>query len=541
VTGTVVTFYSYKGGVGRSFALANIAVLLARWGFRVLTVDWDLEAPGLHAYFAPMLSEPPTQGVVDVVDDFASGVAKPAADYLTPVNVSEQGTVDLLAAGRLAPDYGSRVQAIDWARLYEDGFADLLERHRADWIADYDFVLIDSRTGYADIASMCTAHLPDRLVVVFTANEQSVRGAVDVVHRAGAARDRMPYDRPQLTVLPILSRFDSRVEYQRAETWYRTCTELTAPLFRNWLIKNVSAEQMLRHLTLPYVSYWSFGEQLPVVAERVPSTEQIAFGLETVAAIVAHKFDRTDLLADNRDAYVAAARAPESGFELDVLVSSPRSARAVADALVVELRALDLRAETSLSGDLDSLGMTLDSARHLCLVVDKELSRWQEAEAERFLRRTLTIGSDRRLFPVLTTSVDAAGLPGFVRNLRSIELGGGVGPGDVARVLHDSVSIDRARPTDQQVLRDAGAALRDLSESRLRYTDWYTVERAVETMDEALRAGDTKRLRDMIVELGRTHREQDPENPDDERVALPKRLVSPISTMIGRLDRRLRS
>lgn len=51
--GTVVTFYSYKGGVGRSFALANIAALLGRWGFRVLCVDWDLEAPGLEDFFKP--------------------------------------------------------------------------------------------------------------------------------------------------------------------------------------------------------------------------------------------------------------------------------------------------------------------------------------------------------------------------------------------------------------------------------------------------------------------------------------------------------
>ena len=46
-SGQVVTGYSYKGGVGRSFALANMAVLLAQWQLRVLCVDWDLEAPGL--------------------------------------------------------------------------------------------------------------------------------------------------------------------------------------------------------------------------------------------------------------------------------------------------------------------------------------------------------------------------------------------------------------------------------------------------------------------------------------------------------------
>jgi hypothetical protein len=49
---TIVTFYSYKGGVGRSMALANIAILLARRGLSVLAVDWDLEAPGLENYFS---------------------------------------------------------------------------------------------------------------------------------------------------------------------------------------------------------------------------------------------------------------------------------------------------------------------------------------------------------------------------------------------------------------------------------------------------------------------------------------------------------
>src|SRR5215470_3632439 len=50
--GRIYTFYSYKGGVGRSMALANIGVLLALAGKRVLLVDWDLEAPGLELYFS---------------------------------------------------------------------------------------------------------------------------------------------------------------------------------------------------------------------------------------------------------------------------------------------------------------------------------------------------------------------------------------------------------------------------------------------------------------------------------------------------------
>jgi hypothetical protein len=49
--GAIVTFYSYKGGVGRTMALANVAVQLSRKGSRVLMVDWDLEGPGLVNYF----------------------------------------------------------------------------------------------------------------------------------------------------------------------------------------------------------------------------------------------------------------------------------------------------------------------------------------------------------------------------------------------------------------------------------------------------------------------------------------------------------
>lgn len=51
--GRIITFYSYKGGTGRSMALANVAWILASQGERVLTIDWDLEAPGLHRYFHP--------------------------------------------------------------------------------------------------------------------------------------------------------------------------------------------------------------------------------------------------------------------------------------------------------------------------------------------------------------------------------------------------------------------------------------------------------------------------------------------------------
>ena len=46
----VTTFYSFKGGVGRTMALVNVAVELAQRGRRVLAVDFDLEAPGIDTF-----------------------------------------------------------------------------------------------------------------------------------------------------------------------------------------------------------------------------------------------------------------------------------------------------------------------------------------------------------------------------------------------------------------------------------------------------------------------------------------------------------
>src|SRR5205823_3755864 len=64
-----ITFYSFKGGVGRTFALVNVAAELARRGRRVLLVDFDLEAPGLETFERLRPSEP-HPGVVEYVKDY---------------------------------------------------------------------------------------------------------------------------------------------------------------------------------------------------------------------------------------------------------------------------------------------------------------------------------------------------------------------------------------------------------------------------------------------------------------------------------------
>lgn len=497
MTGVVITFYSYKGGVGRSFTLANIAVLLARWGHRVLCIDWDLEAPGLHEYFRPKLDHDPQGGVVDLVADFRAGTVRPNR-HILPVRLDNvPGTLDFLAAGGEGPEYPGQVQGIDWEGLYDEEFGEYLERCREAWTSEYDYVLLDSRTGISDVGSICTAHLPDRLVVLYTANMQSVRGAVDVARRANVARNALPYDRPQLPVLPVLSRFDTREEYDRSESWREICLKETRSLFGSWLDQDVPPAVIARHLTLPYVSYWTFGEQLPVLLEKSPGADQIGFALETVAAVIAHSFDRTELLAENRDAYVAAVRTRTQSFAYDIQVSMPRSNLEASRELVAELENLGIRVGRSLSGDRSWLGRAETDARHLCLVIDGKASRWQLAEVELFLHRTL--GQDRRLIPVLTEGTDSRELSGYLGNLRHLRLSALNGPAKVARSLADEIGAGRALVDTGQA--DLVSLLRQAEHVRLRPELWDLVGEFASELPAVVGAGDSVRAQELGADL----------------------------------------
>ena len=101
-----ITFYSYKGGTGRTLALANAAKYLARLGQKVFAIDLDLQAPGLHHKLRLNTQEsmpPITQGVVDCVYSFAvKGLLPESLDpYIMEVPNEEErdGRITLMPAG----------------------------------------------------------------------------------------------------------------------------------------------------------------------------------------------------------------------------------------------------------------------------------------------------------------------------------------------------------------------------------------------------------------------------------------------------------
>jgi cellulose biosynthesis protein BcsQ len=186
----IVTFYSFKGGVGRTMSLVNVGVALAAKGRRVLLVDFDLEAPGIPTFdlFAAVSETP---GVVNYVSEYiSSGAAPDVKQFITtaPVwNNKKGGGVWLMPAGRQEPAYASRLQAIDWQELYEsrDGFL-MFEDMKAQWRnaipGGFDYVLIDSRTDHTDVGGICTRQLPDSVVIMFFPNEQNLQGLTSIVN-----------------------------------------------------------------------------------------------------------------------------------------------------------------------------------------------------------------------------------------------------------------------------------------------------------------------------------------------------------------------
>ncbi|MDQ2091062.1 tyrosine-protein kinase family protein [Marimonas arenosa] len=182
----VVTFFSYKGGVGRTLALVNIAAMLAKSGRKVLAVDFDLEAPSLPS-FEIFQGAHNASGLVDYVTSYReTGIAPRCEDFIVRSEV-EGNPIWVMPAGRHSDgDYTEALNNIDWNELYEkqDGYL-LFEDMKQQW-AEYgghgfDYVLIDSRTGHTDVGGICTRHLPDAVSVMFLPNDSNITGLVPIV------------------------------------------------------------------------------------------------------------------------------------------------------------------------------------------------------------------------------------------------------------------------------------------------------------------------------------------------------------------------
>jgi MinD-like ATPase involved in chromosome partitioning or flagellar assembly len=296
--GRIVTFYSYKGGTGRTMALANTAWILASNGLKVLIVDWDLESPGLHKFFHPFLNTSTigaTTGVIELITDYAwaatSAEQRPGdwhVDYarVLPHAVSldwrrfpRGGTLDFMSAGKQNRDYSSAVSSFDWDNFYDRlGGGQFFDALRADMRRHYDYILIDSRTGLSDIADICTVHLPDILVDCFTMSDQAIEGAAAVArHIDDRYRDR------KIRILPVPMRIDDG-EKEKLDAG-RALARIRFDRFPSGLDQD-AANEYWGAVEIPYKPFYAFEETLATFGDAPGSPTSMLAAYERLAAAI---------------------------------------------------------------------------------------------------------------------------------------------------------------------------------------------------------------------------------------------------------------
>ncbi|WP_017325507.1 P-loop ATPase, Sll1717 family [Synechococcus sp. PCC 7336] len=226
----VVSFYSFKGGVGRSTALGMTAISLAKRNRRVVTIDFDLEAPGISVLFQPDIDPSNTEenGVLDYLYQ----------RYLTPeenipniedciykINFSGHGEIYLIPAGGYNENYIHRLAELDrrtWQSFYQgDRNPVSMLISDVNELLDPDVILIDARPGFNDISAIALFDLADTGIICFSPTDQSFEGlryVVQAIRKQSNYRGK-PDLRFLLTPMPTVSEEQSQTWIDKAENW----------------------------------------------------------------------------------------------------------------------------------------------------------------------------------------------------------------------------------------------------------------------------------------------------------------------------------
>ncbi|WP_431932429.1 FxSxx-COOH system tetratricopeptide repeat protein [Micromonospora sp. RP3T] len=477
-TGRIITFYSYKGGTGRSMALANMAWILASNGHRVLTVDWDLEAPGLHRYFHPFLLDKEltsTPGLMDMLWSYAAGMVDPSLDnreqwrkkhadvleYAVSLRhkFPHGGFVDLLPAGRQDRSYAGRAMSFDWDNFYDRLHGgSFIDEMRSSMRGHYDYVLIDSRTGLNDTSGICTVQLPDVLVICFTLNNQSVTGALavaDSVRRQRGDRD--------LRILPVPSRVEDgeKARLEAARSYVRHG-------FRRFLDVRTreDRDRYWGDVEIPYKIFYAYEEILASIGDRPHQEGSLLAAYERLTAHVTdgRVTEAEPLPESEREALVRRFWRRTVGVSLyDFFISHHPADRRWAEWIAVELEragyrvwawSRNLRPGARLSEEIERVMLSSDVT--LALLSPAAL-RSVGLHREWGLARDVDPGGESaRLIPVQVVECPT---PARLRDLNGIQLAGEDEKTARQRLL---TAIRLVQPsTGGSRPRDAGVGSRD--------------------------------------------------------------------------------
>ncbi len=296
----IASFYSYKGGVGRTQLCANTAAYLCfKKNKKVLLWDWDFEAPGLHFFFNKKNKHITKKGTIELLEEYVrlmrskSGNTKEDFTFVNKDNIIEleeftstdrkgnttNACIDLLPAGNLMDNFSRRVNDFNWHEFYDllDGinFMELFKEEIKK--LGYDYIFIDSRTGISDYSGICNIQLPDMNLFIMTANDQNYYGCNRIAKQIiDSEYVKKGFRKP--TIMPILSRFDeSNPKFDFWVTKFTKIFSYTMPLLDTKLEKefttDVFRDAYLKSTFLKYVVALSGGENILFTKEKQRFTQ----------------------------------------------------------------------------------------------------------------------------------------------------------------------------------------------------------------------------------------------------------------------------
>jgi cellulose biosynthesis protein BcsQ len=199
----VASFYSLRGGVGRSTALAYTAQILASRGRSVLCVDMDLEAPALAALFGKEDEIREGQGLVSILLALDQGEEPDIVQHL--IRLSEFDELYCLPAGIPNADYARRLRLLDpegWYREERNPLRVLLDSLSQRLPFKPDLVLMDARTGITPMSARLLFDLSDVAIITFFPHPQALTGTQALVQALLRAHSRRERDGQRLTPEP---------------------------------------------------------------------------------------------------------------------------------------------------------------------------------------------------------------------------------------------------------------------------------------------------------------------------------------------------
>jgi len=188
----IIVFYSFKGGVGRTTALASFAMQQARSGDSVVIIDFDLDAPGIGSLLAGDSKESSQWGVVDYILENRFGV-NDLRDYYFACRrekITGPGEILVIPAGQVNEDYLGKLVRVDF-----EPPSDSRDKHPLNGLLIQikkdlkpQWILIDARAGISEPAGLLLNGIAHLNVLFGTFSNQSWQGLRLVLDKLGAQR-----------------------------------------------------------------------------------------------------------------------------------------------------------------------------------------------------------------------------------------------------------------------------------------------------------------------------------------------------------------